>query len=78
MRDRQHLAAGRLFVSIHIVPQHVGCGTDQRGIRQHLVRLVLAVAQDDDAVKIVAFGGQRIFKAHEGGKLARFVIALDY
>ena len=31
-------------------------------IRQHLVGLVLAVAQHDDAVQIVAFGRQRIFK----------------
>ena len=45
--------------------------------RQHLIGPVLAIAEHDHAVKIVAARHQRIFKSHEGGKFAGIIITFN-
>ena len=78
VRNGQHLAAGDLFIIVHIVPQLAdGCVALPRIIWENLVGPAFAIAEHDNAVQIVAVGHQRIFKAHERGELARFIIPLD-
>ena len=78
VRNGQHLAACNLFIIVHIVPQLAdGCVALPRIIWKNLVGPAFAIAEHDHTVQIVAAGHQRIFKAHEGGELARFIIPLD-
>ena len=78
MRNGQHLAACNLFIIVHIVPQLAdGCVALPRIIWENLVGPAFAIAEHDNAVQIVTVGHQRIFKAHERGELARFIIPLD-
>ena len=78
VRNGQHLAARDLFIIVHIVPQLAdGCVALPRIIWKNLIGPAFAIAEHDHTVQIVAAGHQRIFKAHERGELARFIIPLD-
>ena len=57
MRNRQHFAAGYLFIIIHIVPQLADrCVALARIIWENLVRPAFAIAEHDHAMQIVTAG----------------------
>ena len=77
MRDRQHLAAGVLFISLHLGPEIVGPLAGFRIPGSNGGNLVRTVAENHVAMQVIAGLHQGVFKAHEGRELARLVIAFD-
>ena len=75
VRDGKHLAAGLLGIGVEKLPQHGRVFAVEGGERHDLIGLLLAVAEDHDAVQVVAavVGGPLI--ADQGGEPARLVIA---
>ena len=77
VRDREDLAAGRLLPFGHPLPEVFGVLALERGVRQHLVGLVLVVAVDDVPMQVVAAAGvRRPLVADERREAPRFVVLL--
>ena len=76
VRDGEHLAAGLLGIGIEELPQHGRVLAVEGGERHDLVGLVLAVAEDHDAVQVVAavVGGPLV--ADQRGEPPGLVVAL--
>ncbi len=73
MRDRQQLAAGLLFVLGHPLPELFRVFALPGREREHLVGLVLVVAEQDVAVQVVAARHRGPFVADHRGEAARLV-----
>ncbi len=76
VRDGEHLAAGLLGISIEELPQHGRVLAVEGGERHDLVGLVLAVAEDHDAMQVVAAVVGSPFVADQRGKPSGLVVAL--
>ena len=80
MRDREDIAAGLVLVGLE-VPSTGPSGSSlpagrDRGVRLDLAGLVGAVAEDDDAMQVVAAGVRGPLVADEGGETAGLVVGL--
>ena len=75
VRDGEHLAAGLLGIGIEEFPQHRRVFAVEGGERHDLVGLVLAVAEDHDAMQVVAAVVGRPLIADQRGKPPGLVVA---
>ena len=79
MRDREDVAARLVLVGLQNFPQVFRIVTSHRPhgrVRLDLARLVGAVAEDHDAMQVVAPGVRRPFIADEGREAAGVVVGL--